>query len=387
MTTPIDAFSGKYRFLSNFWPTPVTYEGVQYPSTEHGYQAAKSFDPTIRAEIAADSSPGRAKKRGKSIALRDDWENVKLKVMEDLLRLKFIDAELREKLLATGDASLVEGNDWGDVFWGVCGGVGENHLGRLLMKVRAELISTKWSDYFDLVQKDAVDFLNGLQPGCIDLLITDPAYESLEKHRAKGTTTRLKISDGSSNVWFPIFKNERFAEFFVACYRALAKNAHLYMYCDDETAYVAKPLAEAAGFKYWKRLVWDKQKIGMGYHYRARCEYILFFEKGKRRLHNLGMPDVFDLKEDPEGYVIECARVSKGYPTEKPVAVSEKLILQSSELGMVVCDPFMGSASVGEAALKNGRCFIGADVADLSMRVAGERLTRLCEKRKELTAT
>ncbi len=212
---------------------------------------------------------------------------------------------------------------------------------------------------FELQQTDAVHFLNNLPPGVVDLLITDPAYESLEKHRAKGTTTRLKVSDASSNEWFKIFPNTRFPEFFAACYRALKEDSHFYMYCDDETAYIAKPLAEAAGFKYWKRLVWDKLQIGMGYHYRARCEYILFFEKGKRRLHNLGMPDVFDLKEDPEGYILESKRVNKGYPTEKPVAVSEKLILQSSDVGELVVDPFFGSGSVGEAALKNGRVFMG----------------------------
>ena len=235
---------------------------------------------------------------------------------------------------------------------------------------------------FRLSQLDAVAFLQAMPPESVDLLITDPAYESLEKHRKVGTTTRLKVSDGSSNAWFDIFPNTRFPEFFAACFRVLKKNSHFYMYCDDETAYVVKPIAEAAGFKYWKRLVWDKLKIGMGYHYRARCEYIMFFEKGKRKLINLGMPDVFDLKEDPEGYRLECARILNGYPTEKPVMVSEKLIVQSSLPGELVVDPFMGSASVGEASLKHGRRFWGSDISDASIAVATKRLTALTDYSK-----
>ena len=230
---------------------------------------------------------------------------------------------------------------------------------------------------FSIQQQDAVDFLRSLEPGSVDLIITDPPYSSLEKHRNKGTTTRLKQSNASSNDWFPVVSNEYFPAFFEVAYAALAKNAHLYLYCDDETAYVVKPMGEVAGLKYHKRLVWDKMRIGMGYHYRARCEYILFFEKGKRKLNNLGMPDVFDLKEDSEGYVLECARIARGYPTEKPVMVSERLILQSSSSGELVVDPFMGSGSVGVAALKHGRGFMGCDVSNVAMVLTEQRLSEL----------
>lgn len=214
-------------------------------------------------------------------------------------------------------------------------------------------------------QEDVAALLRSLPEGSVDLLITDPAYESLEKHRAKGTTTRLKVSDASSNEWFEIFLNGRFPEFFEAAYRALAKDSHLYVFCDPETAFVIKPMGEAAGFKFWKPLVWDKMQIGMGYHYRARYEFILFFEKGKRRLNDLGMPDVFNEK-----------RVRNGYPTEKPVPLLEKLVLQSSQPGQVVCDPFMGSGSTGEAALLHGRFFIGGDLSEKAVRLSNERLAR-----------
>ena len=106
--------------------------------------------------------------------------------------------------------------------------------------------------------------------------------------------------------------------------------------------FVAKPKAERAGFKFWKPLVWDKRTIGMGYHYRARYEFILFFEKGKRRLNDLGVADI----------IVE-PRIHGGYPAEKPSTVSEVLIDQSTQPGDVVADPFMGSGSVGVAALRS----------------------------------
>lgn len=210
---------------------------------------------------------------------------------------------------------------------------------------------------------DAVAWLRMLATGSVDLVVTDPAYESLEKHRAKGTTTRLKHSDASSNDWFEIFPNARFPEFFVEVYRVLAKNAHFYMYCDAETMFVAKPMAEASGFKFWKPLIFDKKTIGMGYHYRARYEFILFFEKGKRRLADLGIADI-----------IEAPRVRNGYPTEKPVSVSEVLIGQSTDAGALVIDPFMGSGSVGVAAVGLGRRFAGNDLSSKSIDIARARL-------------
>lgn len=124
---------------------------------------------------------------------------------------------------------------------------------------------------------DAVEWLRQLPDASVDLMITDPAYESLEKHRKIGTTTRLSHSKKSSNDWFNIFPNSRYLELFNEVYRALKKNSHFYMMCDEETLFVIKPLAEQAGFKFWKSIVWDKQAIGMGYHYRNRTERIAFF--------------------------------------------------------------------------------------------------------------
>ena len=228
---------------------------------------------------------------------------------------------------------------------------------------------------FEICTRDAVDWLREQPTGSIDLLITDPAYESLEKHRAIGTTTRLKHSKSSSNDWFTVFPNARFGELFQEVHRVLRRDTHFYLFCDAETMFIAKPEAERAGFRFWKPLVWDKRTIGMGYHYRSRYEFILFFEKGKRRLNDLGIADI-----------ISEPRIHRGYPAEKPSAVSEVLITQSSREGDVVADPFMGSASVGMAALKLGRRFTGTDLNPEATRVAGERLAQFGVARESTDA-
>src|SRR5688572_14831178 len=211
--------------------------------------------------------------------------------------------------------------------------------------------------------QDAVTWLRDRPAESVDLLITDPAYESLEKHRAIGTTTRLKHSKSSSNDWFKIFPNARFGELFQQVHRVLKRNSHFYLLCDAETMFVAKPEAEKAGFRFWKPLVWDKCSIGMGYHYRARYELILFFEKGKRRLNDLGTPDVMSIP-----------RIRGGYPAEKPPEVAEVLIRQSSQPGEIVADPFMGSGSVGVAAVRLGRRFLGNDLNPEAVQLASRRL-------------
>lgn len=143
MVPKIDKFEGEYRFLSNFWPAPILFCGVSYPSTEHAYQAFKSEDLEQRIFIAGIPSPGEAKRYARrNVTLRRGWDGMKLEVMLELLRLKFSNPALRVKLLATGQAELIEGNDWGDKFWGVHNGEGENWLGKLLMQVRDEIRKT-----------------------------------------------------------------------------------------------------------------------------------------------------------------------------------------------------------------------------------------------------
>ncbi len=137
----IDRFDGEYRWLSNFHPVSVMFEQREYRSVEHAYQAAKTLDISQRARIQQAATPGLAKKIGRAVTIRSDWPESKLDVMLELLNQKFNSErpELRALLRATGDRELIEGNYWGDTYWGVCRGKGENHLGRLLMLIRSEL--------------------------------------------------------------------------------------------------------------------------------------------------------------------------------------------------------------------------------------------------------
>lgn len=146
MSTEILGFFGPFRFLSNFWLCPVVYEGNTYRSSEEAYQAAKTLELEERKRILDiplldERKMGqRARKFGKEVNLRPDWEEVKFSVMLDIIRDKFTrNADLREALLMTGDAYLEETNHWRDTYWGVCNGVGENNLGKILMQVRNEL--------------------------------------------------------------------------------------------------------------------------------------------------------------------------------------------------------------------------------------------------------
>jgi hypothetical protein len=188
-----------------------------------------------------------------------------------------------------------------------------------------------------VVQLDAIEFLRMLPDNSIHLVVTDPAYESLEKHRAKGTTTRLKESKASSNTWFPIFRDTGYPPFLNELYRVMKPRSHAYIFCDETTADILKPIAQEAGFKVWKCIIWVKTtkttdglwetlrdamgtvlaevleddkatfarsmtkllrgikralselgsavladrltRTGMGYHWRGACERILFLEK------------------------------------------------------------------------------------------------------------
>lgn len=136
MTEQISKFDGRYGWLSNFWPAEVEYDDEMYPSSEHAYQAAKTLDLEARKRIRLEPSPGRVKRMGRRLELREGWEEVKLVVMASILYDKFTrHPDLRQKLIDTGSAELIEGNNWGDRFWGV-DGTGKNHLGRILMALR-----------------------------------------------------------------------------------------------------------------------------------------------------------------------------------------------------------------------------------------------------------
>ena len=139
----INKFEGEYFFLSNFYPSPIVIKDREdefiAKTVEHYFQYMKTPSMEEGAGILSANTPGEAKRLGRKCHLRKDWEQVKDEVMLTALRKKFTIPELKKKLIATGDKELVEGNLWHDCFWGVCEGVGQNKLGKLLMQVREEI--------------------------------------------------------------------------------------------------------------------------------------------------------------------------------------------------------------------------------------------------------
>lgn len=128
----IKGFFGPYRWLSNFWSVDISYMGLIYPTVEHAYQATKAIRREDRLSIQQAKTPGEAKRIGRRFPRRLD----SLEIMRRLTEIKYENQDLRKRLLATGDAYIEETNTWGDQFWGVCRGRGDNHLGEIIMAVR-----------------------------------------------------------------------------------------------------------------------------------------------------------------------------------------------------------------------------------------------------------
>jgi site-specific DNA-methyltransferase (adenine-specific) len=231
---------------------------------------------------------------------------------------------------------------------------------------------------------DAVEGLRGLATGSVQFIATDPAYESLNKWREMGTTTRLAHSKQSSNDWFPTVPYSYFPDFFQECYRVLDSDRYMNVLCDEETADKIKPMIVDAGFHLRKSAIWHKVgKLehvncprcgtqvterhtpgtpGMGYPFRSSYEFILLAEKGHRRA-----PDDKKVRNFLEIIDVHWIKGTNAYPTEKPVELLEILIRQLSDEGDLVVDPFAGSGSCGEAAFNLRRDFVGFDVEQKSL--------------------
>jgi ribA/ribD-fused uncharacterized protein len=138
----IDSFTGEYAFLSNFYPCLVFVDDTSYPCVENAYQASKTLNVPKRALFGL-MTPGQAKRAGKKLLIRPDWNEVKESIMYKLLMQKFSMPWLREKLVATHGHSLVEGNTWGDKYWGVCNNEGLNRLGIMLENIRDYWLNMK----------------------------------------------------------------------------------------------------------------------------------------------------------------------------------------------------------------------------------------------------
>lgn len=224
----------------------------------------------------------------------------------------------------------------------------------------------------NIVQDDSRLVLQSMDDEIYDCIITDPPYWTLEKWRNVGTTTRLgghhDPNKRDKTKWFPIINYEEWWNAFCRIGDILKNNRHAYIFCDHEVMPIILNWARESDtpFNYAKPLVWDKINQGMGYHWRARHEYIVMLEKGKRRLNNLSLPDVFRCK------MIQGK--SKLWPTQKPLEVIEALLLNSTNEEELVLDPFCGAGTVPLACLKHGRNCDAYDIEKGAVLISRERL-------------
>jgi site-specific DNA-methyltransferase (adenine-specific) len=199
----------------------------------------------------------------------------------------------------------------------------------------------------DIQVADALSWTKGLPTHSVDCIITDPPYDTLDEHRAVGTTTRL-------GQWFDTMTFEDIEKVLCAAVTRLRADGHMYVICDWITAR-RLPHWLAHGFILRKPIIWDKMTLGMGYHYRCRYEVIMMYSADKARpLNDLGVPDV-----------LQYPRLTgpQYYPTAKPPDLIEVLVRQSTQPGELIVDPFVGGGSVAVAAIRTGRRFAGCDIS------------------------
>jgi len=222
---------------------------------------------------------------------------------------------------------------------------------------------------------DALCWLRSLAAGSVDCVITDPPYDSMEKYRSSSasprSTCRLAKSRQSSSEWFGTVDASYLGECLVEFGRILKPGRHCYVFTNHETLFDLR--AQWPGSLQWhKPLVWDKRSIGMGYHYRAQYELIVFGSAGRgtsQRLRDLGTPDVLSFR------ALRAGRGPAYYPTEKPVELLSVLVSQSCVPGELVIDPFFGSGSTAMAAELHGCAFAGCDVAPAAHAYLAKRQT------------
>ena len=225
----------------------------------------------------------------------------------------------------------------------------------------------------EIIHADAIAWLENeanLRPERFDCIITDPPYWTLDKWRNIGTTTRLgghKDKEKQDNSkWFDTIDQDDLWNILMSFDQIIKNNSHTYIMCDHEVLNILLGYVRESGelcFTYSKPLIWDKINLGMGYHWRATHEYIVMLVKGKLRLNNLGASDILRHK-----------RVVNGYPTEKPLALIEELLLNSTKEGDWVLDPFCGSGVVGIACQKHNRNCILLDSSEKAIQISMQRL-------------
>ena len=213
MAVPIiDSFREDFYFLSNFYKASILYDGIIYTNAEAAFQAQKTNNMVERVYMS-EMGPVEAKRYGRKVKLRKDWNDVRLSVMKDIVYAKFSqNLDLKEKLLATGDAPLEEGNDWGDRFWGTVGGSGENHLGKILMEIRKE-------------------FQNEGRP-VKELVILEQENGWYDGYENSGAEYELRFSAGPASLFSQI-KNYTDRGYKLKCFHA-SETVDFQKYCKSE---------------------------------------------------------------------------------------------------------------------------------------------------------
>ena len=236
---------------------------------------------------------------------------------------------------------------------------------------------------------DAFEFLARLPNENVDLIITDPPYESLRRWEGIGTTARMGLGKKGSKAddpdkFFPTIPNSSLPLMLQEFYRVLKSNTHCYVMSDCQTlphlfcslglglqcpeSCIYSDDISYPEFSYWKLLVWHRGALGMGYHFRSCHEYILMLDKGKnRKPKDLAIGDVFSIRPPSP----------KQYPTQKPVELFELLIDQSSDPGELVVDPFVGAGTAAVAAAKLGRRFLVCDISERACELTARALDSL----------
>jgi site-specific DNA-methyltransferase (adenine-specific) len=219
-----------------------------------------------------------------------------------------------------------------------------------------------------IYRQDAIVFLRGMEPGSVDLIVTDPAYSGMNQRLKLGSGKiigRYKEAGQHGAKWFEEFHDteENYRAFLEECYRVLRPDRHIYLMFDSYSLLTLAPIVREV-FDVKNILCWDKANIGLGHYFRRRHELIVFASKGKRALNCKRIPDVWKIRRI----------VKAGYPTQKPTEVFELMLRGSASAGEVVCDPFMGSGSSAIAAMRCGCKFIGCDISKRAMAYARRRI-------------
>lgn len=222
----------------------------------------------------------------------------------------------------------------------------------------------------EVIQTDFELLFASLPDECIDLVLTDPPYWTLNKWRQMGTTARLgghyDPDKRDESKWFETITEAQLEVLVHETYRVLKPDRFAYIMCDWQVLGSIYRIVEGQCWDYWKPIVWDKVHPGMGYHYRARYEFVVLFQKGSTKLRSNDKPDV-----------LSFPRVVKGFPTEKPWRLFELLVKNSTDVGDLVLDPFMGSGTTAYVCKLLGRDYLVCDIDDRAIKHTNRRLQSL----------